>query len=604
MKIFRNIIKRLRPYRTRIGFSILSNLMMSVFQIASIPLFIPFFELLFNTGNAGAEIAKLSEDPSVKEYLQYYLSMMIHGKSSEQALIIVIIAFFFSFLFKNIFVYLSNYLMAPVRNGFIRDFRRDVYNHMASLPVLYFKDRKKGDILSRMTVDMQEIESSIVNGFEALIKSPLIILGAIAFMMIISLKLTAFVILLLPFTVILVGGISRKLKQQSSTAQENISRLLILMEETVSSIKIIKSFNATSAFIRKFADLNNLHKAILDRIMLRKSMASPLAEVMGVLVISLLMWYSGVLVFKGEFMPAAFFAFIYAFALIIEPAKSFSNAYYSFQKGAAALFRVEEILNEKNNIVEKKNAIVKTDFNSSIEFRNVWFRYPDSDDYVLKNINLKIHKGKKIALIGMSGSGKTTMADLISRFYDPEKGEILIDDVDIRDIKTDNLRSLIGIVSQDALLFNDSILNNICFTDIPVDKEKFQFAIKTAMVDEFAEDISKTDSIMIGDQGTKLSGGQKQRIAIARAIYKNAPILILDEATSSLDSKSEKIVQKALQKVMEDKTSLIITHRLSAIQNSDLVVVLQNGEIIESGTPQELSENKGQYYKFVQLQRL
>jgi subfamily B ATP-binding cassette protein MsbA len=577
---------------------------MSVFQVASIPLFIPFFELLFNTREAGTKIFKLSEDPSMKEYLQYYLSKMIHDKSPEEALVIVIIAFFLSFLLKNIFAYLSNYLMAPVRNGFVRDFRRDVYNHLTTLPVLYFKDRKKGDILSRMTADMQEIESSIVNGFEALIKSPMIILGAIAFMMIISLKLTAFVILLLPFTVLLVGGISRKLKQQSSLAQENVSKLLTLMEETVSSIKIIKSFNATTAFTKKFSILNDFHKSILDRIMLRKSMASPLAEVMGVLVISLLMLYSGALVFKGEFMPAAFFAFIYAFALIIEPAKSFSNAYYSFQKGAAALSRVEEILNEKNNIVENANAKEKTDFNNSIEFRNVWFRYPDSDDYVLKNINFEIIKGQKIALIGMSGSGKTTMADLMSRFYDPDKGEILIDGIDIRDIRTENLRSLIGIVSQDALLFNDSILNNICFTDMPVDKEKFQFALKTAMVDEFAEDISKTDEIMIGDQGTKLSGGQKQRIAIARAIYKNAPILVLDEATSSLDSKSEKIVQKALQKVMENKTSLIITHRLSAIQKSDLVVVLQNGEIIESGTPQKLSEMKGQYYKFVQLQRL
>ncbi|MBK7095745.1 MAG: ABC transporter ATP-binding protein [Saprospiraceae bacterium] len=604
MKHFWYILKRLKPYRMWFNLSVFSNLMMSVFQIASIPLFIPFFELLFKPDKSKSLIFTLSDDPSLKDYLQFYLSKLINGKTPQEALFYVIIAFVITFLFKNIFVYLGNFFMTPVRNGFIKDYRKDIYDHLINLPVLYFKDKKKGDLLSRMSIDMQEIENSIITGFDALIKSPLIIIGAIVFMVVISPQLTTFVLILLPVTIFLIGGISRKLKQQSSTAQDYIGKLLILMEETIGSIKVIKSFNATSSFIRKFGEINYGYKKLLDKIMFRKAFASPLAEIMGVIVVAMLMWYSGTLVFKGEFLPSAFFAFIYAFFSIIEPAKSFSNAYYSFQKGAAALVRVEEIMNQNNNITDKKNAVSKTDFYDSIEFRNIWFRYPDSPDYVLQDINFKIFKGQKIALIGLSGAGKTTLADLISRFYDVQKGDILIDGVSIKDLKIDDLRNLIGIVSQDALLFNDSILRNICISDQKVNAEQLGFAVRTAMVDEFVPDVSRLDKIIIGDQGTKLSGGQKQRVAIARAIYKNAPVLILDEATSSLDSQSEKTVQKALQVVMENKTSIIIAHRLSTIQDADRVIVLENGKIIESGTPNELIMSKGVYYKFVQLQQL
>ena len=604
MKHFWYIFKRLKPYRLWFNLSVLSNIVMSVFQIASIPLFIPFFELLFQPEKSKNLIITLSADPSLKEYLQFYLSKLIYGKTPQEALLYVIIAFFLTFLFKNIFLYLGHYFMTPVRNGFIRDFRKDIYDHLINLPVLYFKDKKKGDLLSRMSIDTQEIENSIITGFEALIKAPLIIIGAIIFMVVISPQLTIFVLFLLPVTIFFIGGISRKLKQQSSSAQEYIGKLLILMEETIGSIKMIKSFNATTTFIRKFGEINSGYKKLLDKILIRKALASPLAEIMGVIVVSMLMWYSGTLVFKGEFLASAFFAFIYAFFSIIEPAKSFSNAYYSFQKGSAALVRVEEILNENNNIVDKENAFDKSEFNESIEFKNVWFKYPDSSEYVLKDINFKILKGQKIALVGLSGAGKTTLADLISRFYDVGRGEILIDGINIKELKANDLRNLVGIVSQDALLFNDSILNNICISDKEIDNEQLSFAVKTAMVDEFAPDFSQLNNVIIGDQGTKLSGGQKQRVAIARAIYKNAPVLILDEATSSLDSQSEKTVQKALQLVMENKTSVIIAHRLSTIQDADRVIVLEEGKIIESGTPQELIQSKGVYYKFVQLQQL
>lgn len=604
MNHFLYILNRLKPFKYWLLSGLLSNVLMSVFQVASIPLFIPFFELLFGSDKPGSATMTLGNSPSIKEYLQYYLSGMISEKSPQQALFYVILAFLTTFLIKNIFVFLGNYFMAPVRNGFIRDLRKEVYNHMIDLPVLYFKDKKKGDLLSRMSIDMQEIENSIITGIDALIKSPLIILGSIAFMIIVSPQLTSFVLILLPVTIFIIGGVSRRLKQQSSQAQDFIGKLLILMEESIGSIKVIKSFNATNYFQNKFENLNAAYKKILDKIVIKRAVASPLAEVMGVIVISLLMWYAGSLVFKGQFQASAFFAFIYAFFSIIEPAKSFSNAYYSFQKGAAALERVKEILDQKNDIVDAPDSLDFRGFNQSIEFRDVWFRYPEMDDYVLKNISFKIEKGQKIALVGLSGAGKTTLADLISRFYDIEKGQILIDGVDIKNIKIEDLRSLIGIVSQDSLLFNDSVLRNICIGDDIIDIEKLKYSVKSAYIDDFIPDINKLGEIVIGDQGTKLSGGQKQRVAIGRAIYKNAPVLVLDEATSALDSQSEKTVQEALMKVMENRTTLIIAHRLSTVQNVDQIIVLENGEIVEKGTPSELYKKQGIYFKFVQLQQI
>lgn len=604
MTRFWYILKRLSPYKFWLALSVLSNVLMSIFTIASIPIFIPFFELLFQPEKNSIVPPVLIKDPSIKEYLQYHLSTLIAGRDPKEALLYVILAFFLSFLFKNIFRYLGTFFITPPRNGFIRDLRVDLYEKLINLPVLYFKDKKKGDLLSRMSMDMQEIENSIMNGFDALIKAPLIIIGAIIFMVIVSPKLTLFVMVLLPITVFLIGGVSRKMKEQSSEAQGYLGKILSILEETLGSIKVIKSFNATKMFTTNFNQVNDNYKDTLTRLLWRKYLGSPLAEVLGVIVISLLMYYSAILVFNGEIKASIFFAFIYAFFSIIEPAKSFSSAYYSFQKGAAALERVEEIMDEKNDIINKKDAILKNDFIDSIELRNVWFKYPESKDYVLKNINLTIKKGQKIAIIGSSGAGKTTLADLLSRFYNIQKGEILIDGINIVNIKINNLRNLISIVSQDALLFNDTVLKNISFSDVGFDVEKMKFSIKTSMVDEFINDIDKAKSTIIGDQGTKLSGGQKQRIAIARAIYKNAPILILDEATSSLDSKSEKKVQLALQKMMQNKTSVIIAHRLATIQEVDTIIVLEDGEIIEMGNPEELLKAKGAYYKFAQLQQL
>ncbi|HHH52861.1 MAG TPA: ABC transporter ATP-binding protein [Bacteroidetes bacterium] len=604
MNRFWYIIKRLVNYKYWLLASVVSNIFMSVFTIASIPIFIPFFDLLFNPERNNIEKSILGPNPGLKEYLNYQLSRLIEGRTPEEALIYVILAFFLTFLLKNVFRYLGAFFITPARNGFVRDLRRDLYHHIISLPVLFFKDRKKGDLLSRMSMDMQEIENSIMNGFDALIKSPLIIIGAIFIMMVISFKLTIFALVLLPVTIFVIGGISRKMKEQSSEAQGYLGKLLSVLDETIGSIKIIKSFNADKLFISRFDRINDDYKKVLTKLLWRKYLGSPLAEVLGVVVISVLMYYSAILVFQGEIKAATFFAFIYAFFSIIEPAKAFSTAYYSFQKGAAALDRVEEIMDIKNDIFNSNNPIGLKSFNSFIEFRNIDFKYPDSDEFVLKNINLKIKKGEKIAIVGLSGAGKSTLVDLLSRFYEATNGEIKIDDYNIKDIDLKHLRSLIAIVSQEPLLFNDSVVNNIVLGNPVTDEDRLQFALETSLVNEFVESLDAAKNIIIGDQGTKLSGGQKQRIAIARAIYKNAEILVLDEATSSLDSESEEKVQKALNNIMKDKTSIIIAHRLSTIKSVDRIVVLENGKIIEEGSPQELIKSEGQYHRFLQLQQL
>ena len=604
MKRFWYIIKRLKPYKSWLAASVVSNIFMSIFTVISIPIFIPFFDLLFNPEKISKTKPVLSANFDVKEYFSYQVSNLIDGRSPKEALTYVILAFFLVFLLKNIFRYLGMFFITPPRNGFIRDLRKELYEHLIDLPVLYFKDKKKGDLLSRMSMDMQEIENSIMNGVDALIKAPLIIIGSIILMVYMSPKLTLFVLVLLPITVFLIGGVSRKMKQQSSEAQDYLGKILSIMEETLGSIKVIKSFNATPLFKSKFNQLNDKYRDTLTRLLWRKSIGSPLAEILGVIVLTLLMWYSATLVFDGELKATVFFAFIYAFFSIIEPAKAFSTAYYSFQKGAAALERVEEIMKVKNDIYDLENAVELIDFKDSIEFKNIWFKYPDAEEYVLKNINIKISKGEKIALIGASGAGKTTLADLLSRLYDIQKGEILIDGINIKNIKLKCLRNLVGIVSQDALLFHDNVLKNITFSDKNINQEDLDAAIKTALVDEFIPNMEKAKSTIIGDQGTKLSGGQKQRIAIARAVYKNAPILVLDEATSSLDSTSEKKVQQALHKMMENKTSIIIAHRLATIQEVDKIIVLENGKIIESGSPVELIKKEGTYFNFVQLQQI
>lgn len=602
MRRFLNILKRLSPYKLLLSLSIIFNILMAIFTIAGIPLFIPFFELIFKPDS----VALGDQSSGIKADLVRVFGDLIIDQDPQVSLRYIILLIIIVFLLKNIFRYLALFFIAPVRNGFLRDLRQDLFDHLISLPVQFYKQKKKGDLLSRMSMDIQETENSILNILETLIKSPLLILGSLAFMFYVSYELTLLVLILIPFTVIVIGGLSRTLKQQSNIAQDLLGRLMTRLEESMSGNKIIKSFNVGIQFKHGFQTTNQRHYHVLTRLLWRKDLGSPLAEVLAVGVIATLMYYAAELVFADKLSPDTFFAFIYAFFIIIEPAKSFSSAFYSYKKGDAALERLEAIFNIKNDIVEVEHPEPLSRFEQKIKFDEVSFAYPDDPSTpVLKKLSFEVKKGEKIAIVGSSGSGKTTLVDLLPRFMDPQEGTISIDGIPIQKLSLNTLRNLIGIVTQDPILFNDTVRNNIAFgSDAKNDEMAIREAAQIANIDTFIENLPKAYDTLIGEQGSKLSGGQKQRISIARAVLKDAPILILDEATSSLDSASEKKVQGALNSLMKNKTALIIAHRLSTIQDVDKIIVLKAGEIIEVGNHHELMDKKGEYYTFVQLQSL
>lgn len=602
MRRFLNILKRLSPYKRLLSLSIFFNILMAIFTIAGIPLFIPFFELIFQSGS----VSQGSEPSGIKADMVRLFGDLIMHQDPQVSLRYIILLIIIIFLLKNIFRYLALFFIAPVRNGFLRDLRKDLYDHLISLPVQFYKQNKKGDLLSRMSMDIQETENSILNILETLIKSPLLIFGSLAFMFYVSYELSLLVIILIPFTVIVIGGLSRTLKRQSNIAQDLLGRLMTRLEETMSGNKVIKSFNATKRFQKGFQETNQRHYQVLTRLLWRKELGSPLAEVLAVGVIATLMYYAAELVFANKLSPDTFFAFIYAFFIIIEPAKSFSSAFYSYKKGDAALERLEAIFNIQNNIVEADDPKALNSFHDEIKFNGVSFAFPDDPSTtVLKKLNFRVNKGEKVAIVGSSGSGKTTLVDLLPRFMDPVEGDICIDGIPIKQVKLHDLRKLIGIVTQDPILFNDTVENNIAFgSEAEKDEHEVRKAARIANIDTFIEKLPNAYHTLVGEQGSKLSGGQKQRISIARAVLKDAPILILDEATSSLDSASEKKVQEALKSLMKDKTALIIAHRLSTIQDVDKIIVLKAGRIIEVGNHQELMDKKGEYFTFVQLQSL
>lgn len=602
LKSFLNIFKKLKPYRKYLLASIVFNFLTSVFTIAGIPLFIPFFELIFKI--SGSEVTSGPQSDSLQGKLLHNLSGLIRSVEPAEALKIIVLLFILTFLLKNVFRYLSMYFMAPLRNGFIRDLRKDLFDKLLILPVGYFKSEKKGDLLSRMSVDIQEVENSILAIFDALIKAPILIMGSLVFMFFISYKLTLMVLLLMPFTVFIIGGLSRRLKRQSGLAQQKLGDILSVMEETISGIKVIKAYNAEKKIAEKFKQANNEYSGLSTKIYRRRDSGSPLAEVLAVMVIAVLMFYAGSLVFSQKMLPQTFFAFIYAFFIIIEPAKSFSAAYFSFKKGDAAMNRLEKVLTVKEIESDDPDAVTINEFKSDIFFDRISFNYPENEQAVLQDFSLRIRKGEKIALVGDSGAGKTTVTDLLLRFIEPTAGTIFLDGIPMNKIRRSSLRALFGLVTQEAVLFNDSLYNNISMGDPEAGNDQLWQATSLANIDDFVESLPKKLESLAGEQGGKLSGGQKQRIAIARALIKNAPVLILDEATSALDSASEKKVHGALKKVLEGKTALIIAHRLSTIREADKIIVLKQGKIIETGNHDELMAKTGEYYKFVRLQSL
>lgn len=603
MRSFWRLLHYINNYKVFVALNIISNILTAIFTVVSIPLLIPFLQVLFDRAKPLTIKPEWGWSVSeVQNYINYQLGQIIAANGKEAALAYVCVGILAAFFLKNLFRYLSLFFMAPVRNGMIRDMRRDLFDKMLELPLAYFSNERKGDLMSRITADVQEVEASILNMLEIVFREPIIIIGSLAFMLYVSPALTGFVFLLLLFTAFVIGGIGRSLKRSSGRVQQKLGALATIVDEALGGMRIVKGFNAESYQREKFAKENNEYRWILTRVLWRRELASPLSEFLGIVVVAVLLWYGSRQVFSGGLNAETFLTFIFAFYNVIDPAKSFSKAWYNIQKGLAAMQRVEEVLDVTTTIQEMPDAQSITSFNASIEYRNVTFGYKPEEHLVLKNVNLNIPKGKVIALVGSSGAGKSTLVDLLPRFYDVTEGGIFIDDVNIKDYKIKDLRSLMGIVSQEAILFNDTIYNNIVFGLHNITEEDVIKAAKIANAHGFIMATENGYQTNIGDRGSKLSGGQRQRITIARAILKNPPILILDEATSALDSESEKLVQEALLHLMKNRTSIVIAHRLSTIQHADEIIVMRDGKIKERGTHQELLQVDGEYHKLVELQ--
>ena len=605
-KTFSRVLTYVKPYWGSIVLNLAFNLMTIFFSLFSFALVGPFLTLLFKEG--AVEVMAKPEFSFTSDYLMGYLnwfmSSLIASGGKYHALVFMCLLLLAAFFFRNLGRFFACYFMANVRVGAVHDLRRDVYNKILILPLSFYHSRQKGDTLARITTDVQEVEVSILNYLEMLIKDPLTILFFFFFMVTLSPKLTLFVILVLPIAGLLIGKVGKMLKKESKEGQTKLAGIISTVEETISGLRIIKAFNAIRYSSDKFEEQNSDYTKVLRGIHRKRDMSSPMSEFLSSAVVILVLWFGGKLILGGgnHIDAGSFISYIVVFSQIISPAKSFSQGYYNVQKGIASAERIFEILDAEEVITEKENAIVIKDFSDSIEYKDVHFSY--GKDEVLKGIDLKIPKGKFVALVGESGGGKSTMADLLPRFYEVGSGSVCIDGHDIRDYKIGDLRGLMGIVSQDTILFNDTVFNNIAFGMKDVSKEQVIEAAKIANAHEFIMELEHGYDTRIGDRGMNLSGGQRQRLSIARAVLKNPPILILDEATSSLDTESERLVQDALSKVMSQRTSIVIAHRLSTIQYADEIVVLQKGQIIERGKHDDLIALGGIYKKLTDLQSI
>lgn len=606
MKSFWRLLRYMGRYRSLVGAAIASNMLTAIFTIISIPMLIPFFQILFDRTKM---VQAIPDDgfsiTDASDYFNYQFTQLIQQQGQETALAYVCVAIVVVYLLRNLFRYLALYFMAPVRNGIIRDLRNEMFEQVLVLPLSYFGEERKGDLLSRLTSDVQEVESSILNMLEVVFREPLIIIGALTFMIYVSPGLTVFVFLLIIFTGVVIGGLGKRLKRTSTAVQDRLGQVLSLVEEGLGGLRIIKGFAAEDYQRRKFQQTNNDYRNLLTRLLRRRDLASPLSEFLGIATVAALLWYGSRQVFNGVLAAETFLTFIFAFYNVIDPAKNISKAISNIQRGIGAFERVERLLDAENTLPEVPDAKPIKQFNNGIHYKHVSFAYREIDGDVLQEVDLKVEKGKVVALVGSSGAGKSTLVDLLPRFYDVTAGEILVDGVDIRQYKLRDLRRLMGIVSQEAILFNDTIYNNIVFgLEGDVSEEQVEQAARIANAHEFIVATENGYHTNIGDRGNKLSGGQRQRLTIARAVLRNPSILILDEATSALDSESEQLVQEALTQLMEGRTAIVIAHRLSTVQHADEIVVMRNGRIIERGTHQALLQAKGEYQKLVALQGL
>ncbi len=610
MGLIKILNKYLKHYKGNIVLIFLFSVLSTIFSLFSFAFFIPILNILFNAEEyvivqpEPITFSNLFNGDLLKDHFYYHLNALVDLSNPERALVYVSLIIIALFLLKNLFRYLQLFFIAPVRNGVIEGIRNDLYHKTLILPLSYYSNHKKGDLLTRITSDVQEIEHSVMGTLVFFVREPITIILYIITLIILSPKLMLFSLILIPISGYVIGIISRTLKQTAKKGQSNLGNIISLVEESIDGLRIIKAFNAIDFADKEFKKSNRGYTKLMTKIYRIRDLASPLTEVLGVGVTVVAILYGGRLVLTEHTISASvLLVFIMILSQLLPPIKSLTQAYYDIKRGAASMDRIQEVINADEVIVEKENAIEIKEFKDSIEFKDVSFKYEET--FVLNNINLRIEKGKKIAIVGPSGTGKTTLMNLIPRFYDCTSGQVLIDGTDIKDLKIDDLRSLSGIVTQDSILFNNTVLYNISFGMEGYTLDDVIKVAKIANAHDFITELPNGYNTIIGDKGTKLSGGQKQRLSIARALLKNPPILLLDEATSALDTESEKIVQEALEKLMQSRTSLVIAHRLSTIMNADEILVMDNGRIVERGTHQELYENtKGLYHRLCNMQAL
>ena len=609
MKSFWHILSFLKKYWLYALLNIGANAVSIVFSLVSLTMVGPFLGILFD------KIAPIMEAPtfsfdiqSLIQYFYYQLSNVITVNGKSQGLLYICFVVAIVFFVKNVFRYIALYFLAPIRTGVVQDLRNDIYQKIVSLPLSFFSEKRKGDLIARTSVDVQEVEWGILSVLEIFFKEPVTILLYLGALIYISPKMTLFVLLVLPITGIIIAQIGRKLRRSSAQAQDKQGDIISIIEESIGGLRILKAFNATKTHAQKFAKENKAQSTMMTRVLRQKEVASPLTEILAIGVVVLVLFFGGTMILEQQndssLTAEAFITFMLIFSQVIAPAKAFSTAYYRIIKGIASMDRIEEILTMKNPIINKPNALQLTHFDQKFEYQKVGFAYDDQpNQVVLTDINATIQKGQTVALVGASGAGKSTIVDLLNRFFDTTDGDIFIDGHSIKDVDIHSLHDLIGIVSQEAILFNDTVFNNIALGNEHATKEAVIQSAKIANAHDFINQLEFGYETLIGDRGNKLSGGEKQRLTIARAILKNPPILILDEATSALDAESEKLVQDALYKLMQNRTSIIIAHRLSTIQHADVIWVMKSGKIVEKGTHSELMAFDSIYKKLAELQR-
>lgn len=602
-------LKKLIPfalkYKNNVILNIVFNILYAFFSTLGMVSIIPTLKVLFKETEQVTVLPMYRGigylDKYGEDLLNYYITKLSTERGEEYALLLVVSIVIVIFLLKNIFNYLASFHVTRLRTGVLKDLREKLYGKIIHLPVSYYSDTRKGDVMSRMLGDINEVQNSFFQVLELVVREPLTIIFSIIAMLAISSKLTLFVFIFIPISGLIISRIGKNLKAKSTKAQQETGYFISILDETLGGMKVVKSYNAENTFIEKFNNSVKKLQQLSNSIGNKSNLASPMSEFLGILTIAVLLWYGGYMVLVDKSLAStAFIGYIALAYTILTPAKNISKASYQVKTGLAAAERVFSLMEQENDITSKENAIHKTTFENGIRLENINFKYENEN--VLKNFSLNVPKGKTVALVGQSGSGKSTIANLLTRFYDVNEGKITIDKVDIKDLNLHSLRGLMGLVTQDSILFNDTIKTNIALGKLDATDDEIIDALKIANAYEFVKELPEGIYTNIGDSGNKLSGGQKQRLSIARAVLKNPPIMILDEATSALDTESEQLVQIALENMMQNRTSIVIAHRLSTIQKADIIVVMQKGKIVEQGNHEELLAKNGTYSKLVSMQ--